>query len=286
MKNNKLTAILHLTRITRPIGTLLLLWPALSALFIAQQGIPPLHLLIYFIIGAFLVRSAGCCINDFFDREIDKHVNRTKTRPLTTGELDGKTAIVTAGVFFAAALAIGLQLNHFTWLLCGITFALTCIYPLAKRIWHLPQLVLGFTFNMGVLIAFGTIQQRITLAAWLLFIANIFFTLAYDTQYAVVDSSYDKKLAIGSTALLFGKHSKSFIIICEIIAMLLLVYLGQVAQLNIYYYIALAIAASYLIYQAYKMQTITDTEYLKLFKQHHVILFWIMLGICLSYILR
>ena len=280
---NTLSSILRLTRINRPIGTFLIIWPALSALLLAKHGKASLYLWLVVIIGGFLVRSAGCCINDYFDRDFDLHVERTKDRPLTNGNLSSKAAITIAGLLFAAALAIALTLNHFTWIICAITFALTCLYPLSKRIIVAPQLVLGFTFNMGILIAFAASSNSLPTTAWMFYIANLFFTLAYDTQYAIVDRKDDTKINIHSTALLFGKNNIKFIISFELIAITLLIAIGVMNNLNILYYIGIIIALGYILQQAIKMPKLDDKKYFLLFKQHNIILFWIMLGLAANY---
>jgi 4-hydroxybenzoate polyprenyltransferase len=285
MNTRKLHAVLTLTRINRPIGTLLILWPALSALMLATQGRAPLYLWLIIIIGDFLVRSAGCCVNDFFDRNFDGQVARTKNRPLATGELSSTAAIIIAGILFAFALALAATLNYFTWFICIITFALICCYPLAKRFIAAPQIILGLTFNMGIIIAYTASTNAIPSTAWIFYIANLFFTLAYDTQYAIVDRKYDSKIKIHSTALLFGKYSNQFIVACEIIAIFLLLAVGVINKMHMPYYAGIVIATIYIINQIRKMPTSSDEKYFSYFMQHNIILFWIMLGIALNYYL-
>ncbi len=285
MNTRKLNAVLTLTRINRPIGTLLILWPALSALMLATNGHAPLYLWLVIIIGDFLVRSAGCCVNDFFDRNFDGKVARTKHRPLATGELSTTTALLIAGILFAFALVIAATLNHFTWFICVITFILICCYPLAKRFIAAPQVILGLTFNMGIIIAYTASTNSIPITAWIFYIANLFFTLAYDTQYAIVDRKYDSEIKIHSTALLFGKYNNKFIVAFETIAIILLITVGLINKMHIFYYAGIAIAIIYIINQIRKFSSSSDDEYFSYFLQHNLILFWIMLGIALNYYL-
>lgn len=191
-------------RLDRPIGILLLLWPTLGALWLASEGFPQLDLLLIFALGTVVMRSAGCCINDFADAKIDGHVARTTQRPLATGELSRREALLAFVALSLLGFGLVLLTNRFTILLSFGAIAVAALYPFMKRLTNLPQLVLGIAYSFGILMAFGAATNEIPPAAYLLFIANCLWTTAYDTQYAMVDREYDLKIGVKSTAVLFG----------------------------------------------------------------------------------
>lgn len=193
-------------RLDKPIGTLLVLWPVLWALWLANQGMPSLKLLIIFVLGGLIMRTAGCVINDIFDRQLDKHVERTFMRPLAQGELSLKQAWLTFFALISLAFILVLQLNILTIMIACIAALLTVLYPLCKRFTNLPQLVLGITFNAGVLMAYSASLNELPFMAWLLFFVSIIWTVAYDTLYAMADKADDIKIGIKSTAILFGRY--------------------------------------------------------------------------------
>ncbi|KRP33516.1 MAG: hypothetical protein ABS27_05670, partial [OM182 bacterium BACL3 MAG-121001-bin29] len=195
---SKLPALLKLMRVDRPIGILLLLWPTLGALWIASGGFPRLDLLLIFSLGTAVMRSAGCCINDFADAKIDGNVARTENRPLATGELTRRDAIAAFVALSLIGFILVLFTNRETILLSFGAVALVALYPFMKRITHLPQLVLGIAYSWGILMAFTAVETQIPPAAYLLFIANCLWTVAYDTQYAMVDREYDLKIGVKS----------------------------------------------------------------------------------------
>lgn len=200
----KLPAFKQLMRLDRPIGILLLLWPTLGALWLASEGFPQLDLLLIFALGTVVMRSAGCCINDFADAKIDGHVARTTQRPLATGELSRREALQAFIALSLLGFGLVLLTNRFTILLSFGAIAVAALYPFMKRLTNLPQLVLGIAYSFGILMAFSAATNEIPPAAYLLFIANCLWTTAYDTQYAMVDREYDLKIGVKSTAVLFG----------------------------------------------------------------------------------
>lgn len=200
----KLPAFKQLMRLDRPIGILLLLWPTLGALWLASEGFPQLDLLLIFALGTVVMRSAGCCINDFADAKIDGHVARTTQRPLATGELSRREALQAFIALSLLGFGLVLLTNRFTILLSFGAIAVATLYPFMKRLTNLPQLVLGIAYSFGILMAFSAATNEIPPAAYLLFIANCLWTIAYDTQYAMVDREYDLKIGVKSTAVLFG----------------------------------------------------------------------------------
>jgi 4-hydroxybenzoate polyprenyltransferase len=201
-----LTAYLSLTRINRPVGIYLVLWPALWALWLASAGTPDGYLLLVFILGAVLMRSAGCVINDYADRNFDGHVARTCCRPLATGLISPKAALVFFGALCALAFALVLTLNSLT---IGLSFGalfLAALYPFTKRYTHWPQAFLGLAFAWAVPMAFAAVLNTLPLSVWPLFLATVLWSLIYDTAYAVGDQEDDRKIGVKSTAILFGEH--------------------------------------------------------------------------------
>lgn len=270
-----------LIRINKPIGIYLLLWPTLSALFLAEKNWPSWQLILIFSIGAWLVRSAGCAINDFWDKNLDPHVERTKERPLANGSIKANQAIIITIIFFLSAGLLALQLNPLSWAIAIIAATLTTLYPLAKRFTQLPQLLLGITFNSGILMAFTATQNTIPIHAWLFYAANLLFTLAYDTAYAMVDYQDDLKIGIQSTATLMGKYTLHLIALLDLMAFIILLYLGINRSLNIFYFSSLLMSAL-LCAWLHKKANQTRKSAFSLFQNHHLLLLIIFIGIVLS----
>lgn len=199
-------AYYYLCRFDKPIGTELVFWPTMWALWIAAEGIPPIGILLPMILGTVFMRAAGCAINDFADRKVDAHVERTKNRPLATGIISGKEAIyVFLGLVFASAcMLLFLPVATFYCALGGLFLAF--VYPFMKRYTHLPQVVLGMAFSWGIPMSFTAMGKPLDLSCWLLYFGNLAWTVAYDTQYAITDREYDLKIGVKSTAILFGKY--------------------------------------------------------------------------------
>ena len=241
----------RLIRIDRPIGILLLLWPTLTALWISSSGIPDLKLLIIFSVGTLVMRSAGCCINDYADANFDGHVNRTKNRPIIIGEITRKQALFFFGALCFLAFILVLFLNLKTIILSIGGFCLAAIYPFMKRVTDMPQIVLGIAFSFGILMAFAAVQPEIPPGVCFLFFGNIFWTIAYDTQYAMADREDDLVIGIRSTAILFGKFDRAFVGIFQISFLALTLLAGLYFKLNIYFYLSLILAAGLFCYQAW-----------------------------------
>lgn len=246
---DKRLAYWQLMRMDKPIGTLLLLWPTFWALFTAANGIPPLPILIIFALGVIVMRSAGCVINDYADRHFDGEVKRTANRPLATGRVTEMEAKVLFGVLIGIAFCLVLLLNYYTIMLSFIAVGLAFIYPFMKRFTHLPQLVLGVAFGWSIPMAFGAVEQSLPVECWLLFLANLMWTVAYDTQYAMVDRDDDLRIGVKSTAILFAQYDNKIIALLQFLCLILLVIYGYVSYFNLGYYISLAITATLFIYQ-------------------------------------
>ena len=249
MALSKWHAYSRLMRIDRPIGSLLLLWPTYWALWIAAQSIPSLHILIVFTAGVFLMRAAGCVINDFADRHFDGHVERTKHRPLPSGDVTEKEAKILFASLVGLSFLLVLTLNSMTIWLSVAGLALAWIYPFVKRVSHLPQVVLGAAFGWSIPMGFSAVSESLPLVCWVLFLVNILWSVIYDTQYAMVDRNDDLKIGVKSTAILFGQYDKLIIGILQIVMIVLLVLVGSLADLGAVYYIALSLSALLFIYQ-------------------------------------
>lgn len=216
-----------LMRLDKPIGILLLLWPTLWAVWIASGGRPQWHILAIFVLGTVLMRSAGCVINDYADRNFDPFVERTKSRPLASGAVTVREAIVLAG--FLVLLAFLLILPILTPLLLTLSVAalfLAATYPFTKRFFAIPQAYLGVAFGFGIPLAFAAVEGRVPPLAWVMLAANVFWAIAYDTEYALVDIEDDKKIGIRTSALTFGRHAVAAVMVCYAMALLLLAYVG------------------------------------------------------------
>ena len=202
-KSGRLISYAYLIRLDKPIGTLLLLWPTLWALWLASGGLPDLKILLIFVLGTFLMRSAGCAINDYADRDFDRHVQRTQARPVTSGKISSKEAVLIAGLLALIAFLLIQPLNDYTKKLSFFALAVAFIYPFTKRFFAIPQAVLGIAFGFGIPMAYAAILNVIPLEAWILFIGNIFWAIAYDTAYAMVDREDDVRLGLRTSAITF-----------------------------------------------------------------------------------
>lgn len=243
-----LTLYLRLMRLDRPIGILLLLWPTLWAIWIASNGHPSLLILFIFVAGTVLMRSAGCVINDYADRDIDKHVKRTQQRPITSGQVSTREALWLAAVLTIAAFLLILPLNSLTLMLSIPAVFLAGSYPYTKRFLTIPQAYLGIAFGFGIPMAFAAIQGSVPAVAWWLLLANIFWCIAYDTEYAMVDRDDDIHLGIHSSALFFGKFDVLAVMACYIAALGILAYAGNILHLGIAFYTGLLAAAGIAAY--------------------------------------
>jgi 4-hydroxybenzoate polyprenyltransferase len=245
----RLAAYLDLIRADRPIGILLLLWPALWALWVAGAGRPPWDVTLIFVLGTALMRSAGCAINDYADRRFDGQVARTCKRPMPTGRVSPGEAIAVFAVLSLAAFALVLLLNRQTVLMSFVALGLAATYPFTKRVTHWPQAVLGLAFGWAVPMAFTAIQGEVPPVGWVLFAATVVWALIYDTQYAMVDRADDLKVGVKSTAILFGEHDRLIIGLLQLIMTALLVVAGILAARGPAFYLGVALGAVLFAYQ-------------------------------------
>ncbi|MCU0835446.1 MAG: 4-hydroxybenzoate octaprenyltransferase [Chromatiaceae bacterium] len=241
----------RLVRLHRPIGIFLLMWPALWALWIAGAGDPPWEVVLIFVAGVVLMRSAGCSINDFADRDLDGAVARTRERPIAAGLIQPWEAVAVFAVLSLAAFGLVLLLNWQTIALSVVALGLAVIYPFMKRYTYLPQLFLGAAFGWAVPMAFTAITEGVPPVGWLLFAATVLWALIYDTQYAMVDRDDDLKIGIKSTAILFGRHDRLIIALLQVVLLGLLAWVGQLAGLGGWYLGGLGAAAALAVYHQY-----------------------------------
>jgi 4-hydroxybenzoate polyprenyltransferase len=248
----RLSAYAQLTRLDKPIGSLLLLWPTLWGLWLAADGIPDPGILIIFILGTILMRSAGCAINDFADRRIDLHVSRTRNRPLATGIITPREALLVAAGLSICAFLLILPLNLLTIQLSVPALLLAASYPFTKRFFAMPQAYLGIAFSFGIPMAFAAQTGTVPPIAWLLVLANLFWVIAYDTEYALVDLADDLKINIKTSAITFGQFNVMAVMLCHITFLSILTYAGMLLQRGLWFYGALLVALGLVIVQ-YRM---------------------------------
>jgi 4-hydroxybenzoate polyprenyltransferase len=281
-KHSVLQPYLRLMRLDRPIGILLLMWPTLSALWIAAEGLPDLTVLMVFVLGVIIMRSAGCAINDFADREVDGDVWRTEGRPLATGELQARDAIMVFALLALAAFGLVLLLNTMTIMLSLVAVFLAATYPFMKRYTYLPQIYLGMAFGWAIPMAFTAQTGTLPVIAWLLFMANIIWTTVYDTFYAMADREDDLKIGVKSTAILFGDDDRVIQGILQVAYLLVMVLIGQQLELSAVYYLGLVIVAALFIYQQFLSRQREPKACLKAFLNNN----WVGLVIFASLVLH
>jgi 4-hydroxybenzoate polyprenyltransferase len=280
---SRLSAYLELIRFDRPIGTWLLLWPTLWALWLAAEGWPPLYLLFIFTLGTFLMRSAGCAVNDLADRDLDGAVERTRNRPLVTGAITPQEALALAAGLALAAFVLVLFTNTLTISLSFAAVALAACYPFMKRQTHLPQLVLGAAFSWGIPMAFAATRNSLPPELWLVFIANLLWTVAYDTEYAMVDRDDDLKTGIKSTAILFGDLDRIMVGVLQLFALMALVLTAQRFALGWFFNLALLVAAGLFIYQQYLIRNREREACFQAFLVNNYVGMVVFLGIVAHY---
>jgi 4-hydroxybenzoate polyprenyltransferase len=246
---NRLREYALLMRLDRPIGIFLLLWPTLWALLVASDGRPDPRVLLVFVLGVILMRSAGCVINDYADYRFDRHVKRTRNRPLSAGRVSKREAQLLFVILGLAAFALVLLLNPLTILLSFVGVLLAATYPFMKRVTHLPQVFLGATFGWSVPMAFAAQTNTLPPLAWLMFTATVLWATAYDTMYAMVDRDDDLALGVKSTAILFGESDRYIIGMIQLMLLVCLVMIGRQAGLGGYYYAGVGVAAVLAVYQ-------------------------------------
>ncbi len=277
-----MNAYFRLMRLNKPIGIYLLLWPTYWALFLSAGGWPDIDLLIIFTFGVIITRSAGCVINDYADREIDKHIARTRDRPITAGEISPKAALL---LFFAlglVAFALVLLTNTLTIKISFIALALAVLYPFSKRWTNLPQLILGLAFAMSVPMAFSAQTGTVTASAGWIFLATVLWTLIYDTLYAMADRDEDLKIGVKSTAILFAKYDQIFITLLQILLMIVFIKIGNLFDLGAFYDISLIIILFFMIYHQFLIKKRQKMDYFKAFINNHFIGMTLFFGIFLS----
>jgi 4-hydroxybenzoate polyprenyltransferase len=279
---NRLIAYAYLIRLDKPIGTLLLLWPTLWALWLASSGFPEWHLLIIFILGTFLMRSGGCAMNDFADRDIDRYVQRTKDRPITSGKISGKEALVVAATFALVAFLLIQPLNMLTKELSFFALAVAIIYPFTKRFFAIPQAVLGIAFGFGIPMAYAAVLGFIPVEAWILFVGNIFWAIAYDTAYAMVDREDDIRLGLRTSAITFGRFDILAIAASYGILFLSQVWVAQLVNLNNYFYVGWGLAIACAIYHLKLVSSRQRDDCFKAFRHNNWLGGFLFLGIVLG----
>lgn len=273
-----------LMRLDKPIGILLLLWPTLWALWLAGDGHPSSKILIIFVAGVILMRSAGCVINDFADRHFDGHVERTRERPLASQKVSTKEALLLAGFLSLIAFLLVLACNHFTIALAFVGAALAFLYPWLKRFTHLPQLGLGVAFSWSVPMAFAAETNTIPLSAWFLFITCMVWPVIYDTIYAMVDRDDDLKVGIKSTAILFDAMDSFIIGLLQVLFIVMMIIVGLMFHLDSFYFFSLIVAAILFCYQQWLIKSRQPKKYFTAFLNNNWIGFIIFAGIFLSYL--
>lgn len=279
---NRIVAYAHLIRLDKPIGTLLLLWPTLWALWLASGGFPQWHLLIIFTLGTFLMRSAGCAINDYADQDFDRHVLRTKDRPITSGKISGKEALAVAGTLALVAFLLIQPLNALTKELSFFALAVAILYPFTKRFFAIPQAVLGIAFGFGIPMAYAAVLGFIPLEAWILFIGNIFWAIAYDTAYAMVDRDDDLRLGLRTSAITFGRFDVFAIAVSYGILFLSQVWVAQLANLSNYFWVGWCLALACAVYHLKLVATRKREDCFKAFRHNNWLGGFLFLGILLG----
>lgn len=274
-----------LTRLNKPIGIFLLLWPTLWALWIASEGQPNLLVLVVFLTGVVLMRSAGCVINDYADRKIDPLVSRTRMRPIASGRVKPQEALKLFVGLCLSAFVLVLLMNKLTIYLSFVGVALAAIYPFMKRITHLPQVVLGMAFGWSIPMAFAAQTGTVPKIAWLLFVVNIVWSVAYDTMYAMADKDDDLKAGVKSTAILFDDMDKIMVGILQAIVLLGLYLIGQQVQLGLAFNLSLFVAVGFVIYQQYLIKDRLPHRCMQAFLNNNGFGLTVFVGIVLHYVL-
>ncbi|NRA71895.1 MAG: 4-hydroxybenzoate octaprenyltransferase [Gammaproteobacteria bacterium] len=284
MTSAQLKGFISLTRLDKPIGILLLLWPTYWALWLAAEGMPDWPVLVVFTLGVVLMRSAGCVINDYADRKIDGQVKRTQHRPMTTGLISPKQALGLFFVLLIIAFMLVLTMNSLTIGLSFAAVALAACYPFMKRLTHLPQVVLGAAFGWSIPMAFAAQSNELPPVCWLLFAANLAWTVAYDTFYAMVDRDDDIKIGVKSTAILFGRYDRIIIGLLQTTTIYCLVKVGIELNLSLYYYVAITVAALLFVHQQWQTKVFNRAACFKAFLDNNKVGAVIFIGIFTSYV--
>ena len=277
---------LDLIRWDRPAGWLVLLWPTLSGLWVAAGGFPGWHLLAVFVLGTVLMRSAGCCVNDVADRAFDRHVKRTAQRPVTTGAVSVREALLVAAVLALLAFALVLTTSTAA-VLCSVPALLvTIFYPYTKRFFAMPQAVLGVAFSFGIVMAFAAVQGQVPAAAWLLWFGNLFWVLAYDTEYAMVDRDDDLRIGIQTSAITLGRFDVAAITAFYLIFLAIWAWVLAPYALGTPFYVALGLALAQVVWHWSLIRTRSRAGCFKAFRENHWLGCTLFAGIVLGYALK
>lgn len=283
MKSKIWSDYLKLARLHKPIGIFLVLWPMLWGLWLAAEGFPSLKVLAIFVVGVVLMRSAGCVINDYADRHLDGHVQRTKERPLVTGRISATNALIFFAVLCLLSFLLVLQTNPLTVYLSFGALALAATYPFMKRYTYLPQVVLGAAFAWSIPMAYAAQTNTVPPIVWLVYTATVLWTVAYDTQYAMVDREDDLKIGIKSTAILFGEADRAIIAFLQILVILTLCLIGDQVELGQFYFLGVVVAATMFVYQQHLIRLRYRDECFKAFLNNNWVGMVVFLGLALDY---
>lgn len=272
----------QLMRLDRPIGTWLLLWPTLWALWLAADGLPNIRVLVIFVLGVFLMRAAGCVINDYADRNIDGHVSRTRSRPLATGKISSREALITFGILVASSAFLVLLTNVLTILLAFGGLALAALYPFCKRFTFYPQVVLGAAFSWAIPMGFAAQTGELPHTLWLIYLANLIWTVAYDTQYAMCDREDDLQIGVKSTAILFGEADRAIIGFLQGLTLLCLLIVGARFDLGLYFHLGLLGMLGGFAWQQWLIRERDPDQCLRAFLSNHWAGMLVFIGLALD----
>ena len=281
----RINAYERLMRLDKPVGALLLLWPTLWAVWIASRGWPMVDIVLIFVTGTFLMRSAGCALNDWADRDFDGRVARTRHRPLAAGEIAPKEALMLAAVLAAVAFCLVLLLNPFAVLLSVVALAIACAYPFAKRFVPLPQLGLSIAFSFGIPMAFAAIRDELPWECWTLFAANACYVFAYDTEYAMVDRDDDLKIGIRTSAITLGRHDVAAVMASYVLMIAILAWIGIALRLGWPYHAGLTVAAGMMLYHYTLIRDRSREGCFRAFRHNNWVGLAIFAGIAFSFVL-
>lgn len=279
----RLVQYAYLVRLHKPIGSLLLLWPTLWALWFASEGHPTWEHIAIFSLGTLLMRSAGCAVNDYADREFDRHVKRTENRPLTAGKISGKETLLVATVLALIAFCLVLQLNLLTIQLSFVALAIAIFYPFTKRFFAMPQAVLGIAFGFGIPMSYAAVLSTVPWQAWLMLLGNVFWAIAYDTAYAMVDRDDDMKIGLQTSAITFGKYEVTAIVICYVLFLAIMGVMAVIENLNLWFWLGWSAAAACAVYHYTLVKTRDRIKCFAAFNHNHWLGTALFLGVMLSY---
>ena len=285
-KPGKLSLYLQLIRWNRPAGWLLLLWPTLSALWVASHGFPGWHLITVFTLGTFLMRSAGCCVNDVADRDFDRHVKRTAQRPVTSGALSVKEALALGAVLALLAFGLVLTTNAATIAWSFAALAVTLVYPFAKRYVSMPQAVLGVAFSFGIPMAFAAVQSRVPFLAWALVLGNLFWVIAYDTEYAMVDRDDDLLIGMKTSAITLGRFDVAGVMLSYLIFITIWAFALIGPAHSAIFMIAISLALAQALWHGWLIRKRERDDCFKAFRLNHWLGFTVFVGVALPYAVR